>query len=69
MYEQAVRDDVAEILNDRSHPATPLLNRTVIENLLARPLGNTSSLPDRAGLERVRSIGAWVKDYGLELDL
>jgi asparagine synthase (glutamine-hydrolysing) len=68
-YEKAIRADVAEILADRSHPATPLLNRKVLEDMLARPLGNTSSLPDRVGLERARSIGTWVKDYRVELDL
>jgi asparagine synthase (glutamine-hydrolysing) len=57
------------MLADRCHPAAPLLNRNVLQHMLARPLGNTSSLPDRAGLERARSIGAWVKDYGVELDL
>jgi hypothetical protein len=36
----------------------------------SRPLGTTSSsLPERAGLERARSISAWVKDYGVVLDL
>jgi asparagine synthase (glutamine-hydrolysing) len=68
-YEKAVRADVAEILADRSHPATSLLNRKAIQDMLARPLGNTSSLTDRAGLERARSISAWVKDYGVLLDL
>jgi len=43
--------------------------RKVLEDLLARQLGNTSSLPERAGLERTRSIGTWLKDYGVELDL
>src|SRR5258706_8868718 len=43
-YEKAVRAGVAEILDDRSHPATPLLNRKVIQDMLARPLGTTSSL-------------------------
>jgi hypothetical protein len=46
-----------------------LLTKKVIEDLLARPLGTTSSLPERAGLERARSISAWVKDYGVVLDL
>jgi hypothetical protein len=46
-----------------------LLNRKALEDLLDRPLRNTSSLPDRAGFERARSIGAWVKDYGVELEL
>jgi asparagine synthase (glutamine-hydrolysing) len=68
-YEKAIRAEVAEILDDRSHPATALLNRKVVKDLLARPLGTTSSLPERAGLERARSISAWVKDYGVALDL
>jgi asparagine synthase (glutamine-hydrolysing) len=68
-YEKAVRADVAEMLADRSHPAAPLLNRKVLDGMLVRPLGNTSTLADRAGLERARSIGAWVKDYGVELSL
>jgi len=68
-YEKALRAEVAEVLESRSHPATSLLNRKVIEDLLARPLGTTSSLPERAGLERARSISAWVKDYGVVLDL
>ena len=68
-YEKAVRADVAEILEDRSHPAASLLNRKAIKDMLARPVGNTSSLTDRAGLERARSISSWVKDYGVLLDL
>jgi hypothetical protein len=65
----AVHAETAEILEDRSHPATGLLNRCIIENMLTRPLGTTSSLPDRAGFERVRSLAAWVKDYGITLEL
>jgi hypothetical protein len=37
--------------------------------MLARPVGNVSSLPDRSGLERARSISSWVKDYAVALDL
>jgi asparagine synthase (glutamine-hydrolysing) len=68
-YEKAIRADVVEILEDRSHPATYLLNRKAMKDMLAQPLGNASSLPQRAGLERARSISAWVKDYGIVLDL
>ena len=57
---EVLHGDVAEILEDRAHPATGLLNRRMIEGMLMRPLGTTSSLPDRAGLERARSIGTWV---------
>jgi hypothetical protein len=46
-----------------------MLHRKVIENMFARPLGTTSSLPERAGLERARSISAWLTDFGVVLDL
>jgi len=32
-------------------------SQEAIKGLLMRPAGNTSSLADRAGLERARSIG------------
>ncbi len=68
-YEKAIRADVVDILEDRSHPAAYLLNRKAMKDILARPLGNASSLPQRAGLERARSLSAWVKDYGVVFDL
>lgn len=68
-YERAVRDEVTEVLKDQAHPASSLLNKNAIEEMLERPLGATSTLPQRAGLERVRSISAWVKDYGVHVDL
>jgi asparagine synthase (glutamine-hydrolysing) len=68
-YEKALRANVAEVLEERSHPATSLLNRKVIEDMLARPVGNVSSLPDRSGLERALSISTWVKDYAVALEL
>jgi asparagine synthetase B (glutamine-hydrolysing) len=68
-YERAVRAQVADVMENRSHPAGPLLNRSAIEQLLRQPLGNSSSLVQRAGFERVRSISAWVKDHGIPFDL
>jgi asparagine synthase (glutamine-hydrolysing) len=68
-YEQAVRADVATILEDRSHPAGAVLNHEVIEDMLAQPVGTTSSVMGRAGLERARSISTWMEDYGVVLDL
>jgi asparagine synthase (glutamine-hydrolysing) len=68
-YEKAVRADVAGILEDCSHPAASLLNREVIKDMLARPLGTSSSVSERTGLERARWISNWAKDYGVLLDL
>jgi hypothetical protein len=60
---------VAGILEDRSPSAAPLLNRQVIGDMLVQPLGTSSSVSERAGFEHVRSIGNWVEDYGVELDM
>ena len=68
-YEKAIRDEVIKVLKDQKHPAATLLNKNAIEGLLERPVGTTSSLAGRAALERARSISAWVKDYGVALDV
>ena len=68
-YEKAIRDEVMEVLKDQKHPAATLLNKNAIEGLLERPVGTTSSLAGRAALERARSISAWVKDYGVALEV
>jgi asparagine synthase (glutamine-hydrolysing) len=68
-YEKVLRESVVEILDDRSHPAAPLFNKTAVEELLTRPLGDTSQGFERAGLERVRSLSTWAKEYDVVLDL
>jgi asparagine synthase (glutamine-hydrolysing) len=68
-YERAIRAEVADFLEERSHPAAALFNREAVEKLLAQPLQPRSSLGARAGLERVRSIARWIKDYRVMLDL
>ena len=67
-YERLVRAEVAELQEDRSHPAASLFNSKMIEEMLAEPIGETSFLPDRTDLERVRAISTWVKDYSVALE-
>jgi asparagine synthase (glutamine-hydrolysing) len=66
-YEVSVRDQVAAVLNDPGDPTTPLLNRDTICEILARPIGNASLMGDRRGLEWVRSLSTWFKEYGVAL--
>ncbi|HVI86941.1 MAG TPA: asparagine synthase (glutamine-hydrolyzing) [Dongiaceae bacterium] len=68
-YEKAIRDDVQSVMRDKAHPAGPLFNRKVVGNILSQPLGNVSALSQRSGIERVRSVSSWVKDYGVVLDI
>jgi asparagine synthase (glutamine-hydrolysing) len=66
-YERVLRRRVAEFLDDRAHPAAALFDRKGIEAQLTRPLGNSSSIHERAGLERVLSIGGWIKDQQVKV--
>lgn len=69
-YEQALRARVSELIQDGGHPAAPLFNRRHIERLLARPANAGRSLHyERADLERVLSVGAWIKEYKVAVNL
>jgi asparagine synthase (glutamine-hydrolysing) len=67
-YERAVRADVTGILADTGNPVNALINREAVEEMLLRPLQSSSNLPERVGLERVRTMSAWLKDYDVQLD-
>jgi asparagine synthase (glutamine-hydrolysing) len=66
-YETAIRQQVADVLADSAHPAAPLLDSGRVKEVLARPVANASLLSERVGLERVRSLATWFKDYGVSL--
>ncbi|TDR38501.1 asparagine synthase (glutamine-hydrolysing) [Tahibacter aquaticus] len=69
-YEQALRARVSELAQDAGHPAAPLFNKRYIERLLARPANAGRSLHyERADLERVLSVGAWIKEYNVSVSL
>lgn len=68
-YERLLREDVAALLADTSHPAAGLWNVRAVAARLSRPMRASSSLGERVALERVRSIGTWVRDYGVVLDI
>jgi asparagine synthetase B (glutamine-hydrolysing) len=68
-YERLLRRDVSAIISDASHPAAGLFNRRAVEARLARPMCASSLLWERVSLERVRTTGTWVRDYGITLDL
>ena len=63
-YEKAVRADVAEIFGGSIHPAAPLLNRKVLEDMLVRTAGKQQLAPrpcrPRAcALDRRLGEGPW----------
>jgi asparagine synthase (glutamine-hydrolysing) len=66
-YELSVRDQVAAVIDDPGDPTMPLLDRAAIDEILTRPVGNASLMSDRKGLECVRSLSTWFKEYGVSL--
>lgn len=66
-YELSVRGQVATVMNDPGDPTAPLLNKAAVDEILARPIGNASLMSDRRGLECVRSLSTWFKEYGVSL--
>lgn len=69
-YEQALRTRVGDLLDQPSHPASPLFNRKHVERLLRRPMRDEHSLHyERADLERVVSLSNWIDDYDVSLQL
>lgn len=69
-YERALREKVGALMQDGSHPAVPLFNKRYIDRLLARPMQESRSLHyERADLERVLSVGAWIKEYDVSVTL
>ena len=67
-YERAVRADVTGVLADTANPVHALINREAVEEMLLRPLESSSKLPARLGLERVRTLSTWLKNYDVQLD-
>jgi asparagine synthase (glutamine-hydrolysing) len=69
-YERKLRAKVAELISDATNPAVNLLNKRHIQRLLDRPVQENRSLHyERADLERVLSVAAWINQYDVSLDL
>jgi asparagine synthase (glutamine-hydrolysing) len=66
-YEVAIRHQTTAVLNDSTHPARCLFDRTRMKELLSRPVAKENVMNERAAFERVRSLSAWVKDYHVAL--
>jgi asparagine synthase (glutamine-hydrolysing) len=69
-YERALRAKVTTLMSDASHPAVHLFNKRYVQRLLERQMQESRSLHyERADLERVLSVAAWINEYDVSLDL
>jgi asparagine synthase (glutamine-hydrolysing) len=62
-YEQAVRDQLTEIVDDSSAPIRPYLDFAAVDKALKRPIGHASLQQNRIGLERVVALNDWLTAY------
>jgi asparagine synthase (glutamine-hydrolysing) len=67
-YEQALRRQVAALL-ETERPVTPLLDPGAIRQRLATPTGANSGMAARMRLEQVLALDAWLRDYGVTVDV
>jgi asparagine synthase (glutamine-hydrolysing) len=67
-YEQAVRTEFGDVVNCRDAPVQQLLDAGAAGRLLAEPVRPVSTAIDRAGMELVIQLNAWLAGYGIRLD-
>jgi asparagine synthase (glutamine-hydrolysing) len=67
-YERGLRSTLADILADTDAPVRPLLDKRRIDDMLARPLGTTSPMYDRMGMELTVGLNTWLKTYDVALE-
>ncbi|MCY1559534.1 Asparagine synthetase [glutamine-hydrolyzing] 3 [compost metagenome] len=68
-YERALRNSLADILADRNAPVTPLLDSSRIRDALDRPLGSSSPMYERMGIELAVGLNTWLNEYDISLEL
>ncbi|WP_070108488.1 asparagine synthase (glutamine-hydrolyzing) [Burkholderia plantarii] len=68
-YEQGLRAELMEVLDDASAPVHDLLDRAKVAALLERAPAEISQPYNRGGLEMVLWMNRWIKRYDVELAL
>ncbi|MGL4860586.1 MAG: asparagine synthase (glutamine-hydrolyzing) [Enterobacteriaceae bacterium] len=67
-YEQALRIQMAEIMNDPDAPVRPLLDAQSVEATIGRSMGAVSPMYDRMGMELAVGLNTWLKEYDVDID-
>ncbi|WP_338515908.1 asparagine synthase (glutamine-hydrolyzing) [Erwinia aphidicola] len=68
-YEQALRELTSAIMADKDAPVRALLDDKQVNDKLALPMGSSSSMDIRVGLEMVVGLNRWMENYQVELAL
>lgn len=68
-YEQALRDTIDQIAEERTAPAAPLLDRAAVKEITASPAPATTSTVTRLALETALDLNAWLEAYSPRIDI
>ncbi|NKQ12106.1 asparagine synthase (glutamine-hydrolyzing) [Stutzerimonas zhaodongensis] len=68
-YEQGLRTSLAEIMTSADAPVRQLLDTARVKHALDRPIGQTSAMYDRMGMELAVGLNTWLVEQDVHLDL
>ncbi|MEV1168799.1 asparagine synthase (glutamine-hydrolyzing) [Nonomuraea sp. NPDC049784] len=68
-YDQALRDEARVLIERGDPPCAQVIDLDKARAMIDRPVGETSGIGDRAALERMLQIDAWLKEYQVRLAL
>lgn len=68
-YEQGLRTSLAEIMASADAPVRQLLDTARVKQTLDRPIGQTSAMYDRMGMELAVGLDTWLVEQDVHLDL
>ena len=68
-YEQALRTSLNQIMADKDAPVRALLDASQVKRTLERPVGDTSPMYDRMGMELAVGLNTWLTEQDVSLDL
>jgi len=66
-YEQALRDQVSDLLADGDAPARALIDPAPLRETLDSPLGEVSDQRNRFGMEIALQLNTWLRDHDVAL--
>lgn len=68
-YEQALRTSLAQIMANQDAPVRALLDASQVKHTLEKPVGDSSPMYDRMGMELAVGLNTWLTEQGVSLDL
>jgi asparagine synthase (glutamine-hydrolysing) len=68
-YEQGLRTSLSEIMASADAPVRQLLDTARVKQTLDRPIGQSSAMYDRMGMELAVGLNTWLVEQDVHLDL